>query len=58
MKTNHPDFDELTQKLNREAKTFPKREQGWCDGCDANIVATNTRCSVCGFKLKTKHRKR
>lgn len=58
MKTRHPDFDELTQKLNREVKTFPKREQGWCGGCDANIVATGKKCPVCGFTEKTTHRKK
>jgi hypothetical protein len=58
MQTKHPDFEEITEKRNREAKTYPVRVNVWCGGCDANHVAHNEKCSVCGFTYKTKHRKR
>jgi uncharacterized paraquat-inducible protein A len=59
MKFNHPDFEEITTKRNREQKTYPVTTHLlWCDGCDANKVHHNQKCSVCGFTYKTKQRKK
>jgi uncharacterized paraquat-inducible protein A len=59
MKLNHPDIEFVTQKLNRELKTYPKSSHAiWCDACDAKQVHLNSKCTHCGFTHKTQHRKK
>ena len=59
MKLNHPDFAEVTQKRNREQKTYPTTAHLlWCGGCDAQLVSLDQKCPNCGFKFKTGKRKK
>ena len=43
---------------NRVKKTEPLSDKGSsCKGCDGNHIREGERCSVCGHRDKTKHRK-
>jgi len=45
-------------KPNRDKKTKPARRRYWCNGCDAYMVWVGGKCPRCGYKEKTKHRKK
>jgi rRNA maturation endonuclease Nob1 len=43
---------------NRVRKTEPLKDRAsWCDWCDRDKVRPGEKCSICGHRLKTKHRK-
>lgn len=47
------------RKYNRIQKTKPKYDGGfWCPKCDCQVVHIGQKCSVCGLKTKTKHKKK
>lgn len=43
---------------NREKKLAPRRTKYWCFGCDRNLIAPAQKCSVCGFKDNSKHKRK
>jgi hypothetical protein len=56
---NHPDFEEITRKRNRENKVYPiSSKRLWCDKCDARTVNIGETCTNCNWTWKTKHRKK
>lgn len=59
MTMNHPDFEQITCKRNREQATYPITSgRVWCEKCDANLIHVGEKCNVCNTKWKTKHRKK
>lgn len=52
------DWFDARWRTNRVRKTEPRADHSsWCHGCDRKLIRDGERCSVCGFRAKTKHAK-
>lgn len=55
---NQSYYDEEYSQTNRDKRMTPKREFGYCDGCDKTMLGNGQKCPVCGHKQGKRRLKR